>query len=163
MNLLLLADGLPAEFSWREFTTVYATEASVGAVLGKSDVSVCLVTANPDQVAEDVLEQISDLVEVDSPVEYVVSRGIPGDVAVMSYDDTDAAYALLERLNKSGVTVLDASDEWVEVVLDKNMSMQDLVETITRRVTADVLRVLRAELSEDTPRRGRFRSPAPKV
>lgn len=166
MNLLILSGvEFSEDYPWEEFATMYV--ADVGQLDDfpaeeANRVPTVVVTGNPDAVPEDLLNQISDLIEDEDPLAYVISRGIPGDVALMSYDDSDAAYRILERLNKQGVTVLDASDDFVEVTLDQEMSMEDLVQTITQRVTADVLRIVRQELS-DTPRRGRFRSPAPRA
>lgn len=166
MNLLILsAVDFPEEFPWEEFAAMYI--ADVGQLEDfpseeANRVPTIVVTANSDTLPEDLLNQILDVVEDEDPLGYVISRGIPGDVALMTYDDSDASYRVLEQLNKQGVTVLDASDEYIEVTLDQEMSMEDLVQTITARVTADVLRIVRAELG-DTPRRGRFRSPAPRA
>ena len=166
MNLLILSQvEFPEEFPWEEFSQMYVADTGDLEDFPSEDanrVPTVVVTAAPDGVPEDLLNQVSDLIEDEDPVAYVISRGIPGDVALMSYDDSDEAYRVLERLNKQGVTVLDASDEYVEVTIDQEISMEDLIETITQRVTADVLRIVRAELS-DTPRRGRFRSPAPRA
>ena len=166
MNLLILSQvEFPEEFPWEEFSQMYGADAGELEDFPAEEanrVPTVVVTASPDGVPEDLLNQVSDLIEDADPVAYVISRGIPGDVALMNYDDSDESYRVLERLHKQGVTVLDASDEYVEVTLDQEMSMEDLIETITQRVTADVLRVIRQELS-DTPRRGRFRSPAPRA
>ena len=166
MNILILSSvEFPEDFPWDEFSQMFIAdngELEDFPAEEANRVATVVVTASPDGIPEDLLNQIKDVVEDEDPLGYVISRGIPGDVALMSYDDSDDAYRVLERLNKQGVTVLDASDEYVEVTIDQDISMEDLIETITQRVTADVLRIVRAELS-DTPRRGRFRSPAPRA
>lgn len=165
MNLLVLSVAeFPDDFPWDDVKTAYVLDSGT---LDDYDVaeftSTYVVTSDAGNIPEGLLDSLSDVIEVDDPVEYVISRGIPGDLACLDYDDSDESYRLLERLNNSGVTVLDVSDEWIEVVLDKKMEIEDLVNTITQRVTADVLRVLRAEFGDTPPRRGRFRSPAPRA
>lgn len=167
MNLLILSvSEFPDEFPWDRFTTMYIADTGDLDDFPAEEanrLTTYVVTSEPDAVSENLLNQVADIIEVDDPVRYVVSRGIPGDVAVLSWDESDDSYKTLERLNKSGVTVLDTSDEWVEVVIDKDVSIEDIVNTITERVTADVLRIVRAELGDTPSRRGRFRSPAPRT
>ena len=166
MNLLILSQvEFPEEFPWEEFAQMYVADTGDLESFPAEEanrVTTVVVSASPDEIPETLMNQVSDVIEEEDPVAYVISRGIPGDVALMNYDDSDESYRILERLHKQGVTVLDASDEYVEVTIDQDISMEDLIETITQRVTADVLRIVRAELS-DTPRRGRFRSPAPRA
>jgi hypothetical protein len=162
VKLLLIGSAdLPEEFDWEEIDSMYVVE---GVEIDEDDaaqVPTYFVTSDPGAVSEDLLNALADLVTDENPLDYVISRGIHGDIAVMQWDDSDDAYAILERLNKAGVTVMDASDGWTEVVIDKSVSFEDLIEVIVARVTADVLKTVRAEL--DTPgRRGRFRSPAPR-
>ena len=126
-------------------------------------IPIYVVTADPESLPEALLDQVSDVTEDEDPLAYVISRGIPGDVALLAYEDSDESYRVLERLNRQGVTVLDTNDDYVEVTIDEEMSMEDLIETITQRVTADVLRIVRQELGDTPPRRGRFRSTAPRA
>jgi hypothetical protein len=166
MNLLVLSTtDFPDEFPWEEFSAMYvADDGSLEDFPAEeaNRLTTYVVTNQPDEVPETLINQVDDIIFDESPIDYVVSRGIPGDVAVMGWDESDEAYERLERLNTAGVAVLDPDDEWVEVVIDKEVSIENLIETITQRVTADVLRILRQELG-DTPRRGRFRSPAPRA
>lgn len=166
MNLLVLTPAdFRDDFPWEELKDVYV--ADTGAlesypVDAAESAATYVVTSDASSVPEELLDALADVIEVEDPIDYVISRGIPGDIACFAYDDSDHAYQILDRLNRSGVTVFDPDDEWVEVVIDKELSMEDLVNTITQRVTQDVLRVIRAELA-DTQRRGRFRSPAPRA
>lgn len=164
MNLLVLSVAeFPEDFPWEDIKDAYVAHTMpLDDYEAAEYANTYIVTNDASSISEGILEDVSDVLEVDDPIEYVVSRGIPGDIACMAYDESAESYEILERLNNSGVTVLDTSDEWVEVVIDKKMSMEDLLDTITRRVTEDVLRILRAEMS-DTQRRGRFRSPAPRT
>lgn len=167
MKLLILsAAEFPDEFPWEEFTQMII--ADTGGLEDFPDdeathVPTYVVTNNPEKVPEALLNQVSDVVEDEDPTAYVISRGIPGDVALFAYEDTDESYGILQRLNKQGVTVLDTNDDYVEVTIDEEMSLEDLIDTITQRVTADVLRIVRQELGDTPPRRGRFRSPAPRA
>lgn len=165
MNLLVLSvSDFPEEFPWDDIKDAYVLDTgTLDDYDCAEEANTYVVTSDASNIPEELLDSLSDVIEVDDPVEYVLSRGIPGDLACLNYDDSDESYRLLERLNNSGVTVLDVSDEWVEVVLDKKMDIEDLVNTITQRVTADVLRALRAEFGDTPPRRGRFRSPAPRA
>lgn len=168
MNILILSMAeFPEEFPWEQFSNMYIADTGHLDDFPAEDanrLTTYVVTNNPDGVPEELLNQINDLIEDEDPANYVVSRGIPGDLGVFVWDDSDEAYRILDRLNRAGVTVLDPEDEWVEVVIDKDLSMEDVIDTITERVTADVLRIIRAELAGDTPsRRGRFRSPAPRT
>lgn len=166
MKLLVLSSlEFPEEFPWDEFSQMVLADTGELEDFPAEEanrVPTVIVTCSPSEIPETLLNQVSDVIEDDDPVSYAVSRGIPGDVAVMSYDESDESYAILERLNKQGVTVLDCDDEFIEIAIDQEISMEDLIETITQRVTADVLRIVRQELG-DTPRRGRFRSPAPRA
>jgi len=166
MNLLVLGTTeFPDEFPWEQFSAMYvADDGSLEDFPAEeaNRLPTTVVTDNPDEVPETLLNQVNDVITDESPVDYVVSRGIPGDVAIMVYDDSQESYDRLNRLNTAGVSVMDPEDEWVEVVIDKEITIENLIETITQRVTADVLRIIRQELS-DTPRRGRFRSPAPRA
>lgn len=163
MNLLVLSlCEFPEEFPWDELKDAYVAHTGPLDDYGVAGLAnTYIVTDNASEISEDLLDEVADVIEVDDPVDYVISRGIPGDIACMPYDDSEESYAILERLNNSGVTVLDTNDEWVEVVIDKKMEIEDLVNTISRRVTADVLRILRAEFGDT--RRARFRSPAPRA
>ena len=166
MNLLVLSSvEFPEEFPWGEFSQMIVVddgELEDFPAEEANRVPTTVVTAGPDEVPENLLNQVSDVLVDEDPMAYVISRGIPGDVALFAYEDSDEGYTILERLNRQGVTVLDTNDEFIEVTIDQEISMEDLIETITQRVTADVLRIVRQELS-DTPRRGRFRSPAPRA
>lgn len=166
MNVLVLCSvPFPEEFPWDQFTNMYVADDGSLEDFPDEDanrLTTFLVTDSPDDLPETLLNQVREVIEDESPIDYVVSRGIPGDVAVMIWDDDEITYDRLDRLNRAGVTVLDAADDWVEVTIDKEVSIENLIETITERVTADVLRIVRQELG-DTPRRGRFRSPAPKA
>lgn len=167
MKLLILsAVEFPDEFPWEEFTQMIIADTGSLEALPDDDathIPIYVVTADPEGLSEALLDQVSDVVEDEDPLAYVISRGIPGDVALLAYEDTDDSYRVLQRLNKQGVTVLDTNDDYVEVTIDEEMSLEDLIDTITQRVTADVLRIVRQELSDTPPRRGRFRSPAPRA
>lgn len=166
MNLLVISVvEFPEEFPWEQFTATYVADTGTLAdySIDAAERSLThLVTASPDEIPESLLNVAASFIEVEDPIAYVVSRGIPGDVAVMAYSDTEEDYEVLERLNKAGITVMDPQEEWIEVVIDKTVHIEDVIDAIAERVTADVLRILRAE--QDTPnRRGRFRSPAPRL
>ena len=167
MKLLILSTAeFPDEFPWEEFSQMIVADTGELADFPEDEATntpTYVVTASPESVPEALLNQVSDVIEVEDPIAYVISRGIPGDVALFAYEDTDESYGILERLNKQGVTVLDTNDDYVEVTIDQEMSIEDLIETITQRVTADVLRIVRQELGDTPPRRGRFRSPAPRA
>jgi len=167
MKLLVLSGAeFPDEFPWEEFSQMVIAdtgELDDADADNFDEVTTVIVSAHADQIPESLLNQVSDVIEDEDPLAYVISRGIPGDVALLGYDDTDESYRILERLNKQGVTVLDTNDDYVEVTIDQEMSIEDLIDTITERVTADVLRIVRQEFSDTPPRRGRFRSPAPRA
>lgn len=166
MNLLVLSIAeFPDAFPRDQFDHAYVADTGNLAdypIDELDQMPTYLITDDPDAVPEQHLNAATDLIEVEDPVAYVISRGIPGDVAVLAYDDSDSSYAVLERLNRAGITVLDPSEDWIEVVIDKSVQIEDVIDAITERVTADVLRIVRAELA-DTPRRGRFKSPAPRA
>ena len=166
MNLLVLSGvEFPEEFPWEEFSQMIVVddgELEDFPAEEANRVPTYIVSAASDEIPETLLNQVSDVLDDDDPMAYVISRGVPGDVALLAYEDTDECYRILERLNKQGVTVLDTNDDYIEVTIDQEMSIEDLIETITQRVTADVLRIVRQELG-DTPKRGRFRSPAPRA
>jgi hypothetical protein len=151
------------EFDASEFSHVYVLESCAAAVAAFGDsASITIVTAKDSGLDEDVLDSVSDVVETDDPHRYILSRVMPGDVALLGWDESEEAYETLRILNRSGVTVLDPADEFVEVVLDKSIDLEDLVDIITRRVTTDVLQTLREEM--DSPgRRSKFRSRPPRA
>lgn len=145
-----------------DFAQILVLEDAVSAVAMLGEGSVTLIATSDNLVDEEVLDSLADIVTTDVPDRYLLSRALPGDVALMRWDDSDTAYERLRVLNRSGVTVLDPFDDYIEVVLDKTVDVQDLVDLITRRVTADVLQTIRED--GDTPsRRGKFRSRAPRA
>lgn len=151
------------DFDNDEYGRVYVVESAHTAVNLLTDSSaITLVTRAETSVDEDVLDSIGDLVIAKDPEEYVLSRAMPGDVALLSWDESQEAYDRLRVLNRSGVTVLDPDDDYIEVVLDKNVDLEDLVDLITRRVTTDVLQSLREEFDAPT-RRSKFRSRPPRA
>lgn len=164
MNLLILSPvEFPEEFPWDKFDSMYIADTGSLDEFPSEDanrLTTYVVTAEAESVPETLLNQVEEVIEDEDPVNYVLSRGIPGDIAALVWDESDEAYERLERLGKSGVTVLDPSDTWVEVVINKDLTIEAVIDTITQRVTADVLRIVRAEL-ESRPRR--FRSTSPKV
>lgn len=151
------------DFDNDEYGRVFVVESAQGAVALMTDSSaVTLVTQAEAAVDEDLLDSVGDLVIAEDPEDYVLSRAMPGDVALLSWDESQEAYDRLRILNRSGVTVLDPDDDYIEVVLDKNVDLEDLVDLITRRVTTDVLEILREEF--DAPgRRSKFRSRPPRA
>jgi hypothetical protein len=151
------------DFDNEEYDRVYVVESAQGVVELLTDSSaVTLVTQAEASVDEDLLDSVGDLIIAEDPEDYVLSRAMPGDVALMSWDESQEAYDRLRTLNRSGVTVLDPDDDYVEVVLDKNVDLEDLVDLITRRVTTDVLQTLREEFDAPT-RRSKFRSRPPRA
>lgn len=165
MNLLAFEPKyLYDELPYDQFDCVYVLDDGQLRIDNLSEVSVIVITDNAAGLAEDVLETVTDFVEVSDPDSFLASRGIPGDLAIMEWDASDRAYEVLELLCSAGVTVLDGSDEMVQVSLDMEVTIESIIDTITRRVTADVLQQVRAELGTDTPiRRSRFRKDHPRA
>lgn len=158
MNLLVLSPcEFPDKFPWDSVSKVFVVDGIDYSEDDAAIIPTALVTSDVESVPEDLLNSLAEIVEDEDPLNFVISRGMPGDLAALVWDDTDETYEILERLNKAGVTVMDPSDTWVEIVIDKTLDFENLINVVVERVTADVLRAVRAEL--DTPgRRARFRS-----
>lgn len=120
--------------------------------------SVTLVAQSSSDIDDDTLESISELIEHDSPIEYVASVATEGDLALIGWDDSDEQHTALQAILDADVRCLDMTDGYQELVLDSRIDVDEIVA----RVTSEVLKIVRAEMS-DMLRSRRYRSSGPKV
>jgi hypothetical protein len=124
--------------------------------------SVILVLSDPSTLAEEYLEEVSEILESDNPEQTMLELINEDDVALVSWDDTPKAHAQLSALCAKDVGIMDMADEYKQIVMDTSTDINALVKEITAKVTADVLKTVRAEMQE-LVRSRRFRSGPPKV
>ena len=113
-------------------------------------------------MSDEVLESVSQVVEVDDPRGYMAEVAEEDDLVFMAWDNSETAYDNLRTLTKKDVHVLDMNDGFRELVIDQTPDYDDLVANLTARITANVLKTLRAEMQE-LSRNRRYRSGSPKV
>lgn len=144
---------------------VCADEPSADLVEWAADnsASVTLITTSASSVDDETLESVAAVIEDPDPVLFACSLVIPGgDVAVMRWTDTDDDYLTLQRFLAAGADVLDANDGFTIMEIGNTPDLHHLVDIITRRVTKEVLKTIRAEI-KDTLTSRRFRSSGKKA
>lgn len=110
---------------------------------------VVLVGSLELDITEDQIEdQIEDVVDTDDPSGYMIGLITATDLAFMAWADTDTRHKELSALTAKGVTVLDMTDGYQRLVLDDRPDMESMIRQITARVTADVLKTVRAEMQD---------------
>lgn len=110
------------------------------------------------ELDEETLENASELVTVADRDSYCVSLAQLGDLVLMGWSDTDKQYKYLQILASRGVASLDMADEYQELVVDA----VPYIDEVISRVTAEVLKTVRAEMQEMFRSR-RFRNSSGKV
>lgn len=120
--------------------------------------SVTLVSRDGSEVDDETLESVSELVEDSNPIQHAASVAVEGDLALIGWDDSAEHYAALQAFVAAGVRCLDMTDGYQELVLDSSIDIDEIVA----RVTADVLKIVRSEMS-DMLRSRRYRGSGPKV
>jgi len=97
------------------------------------------------ELDEETLENASELVTVADRDSYCVSLAQLGDLVLMGWSDTDKQYKYLQILASRGVASLDMADEYQELVVDA----VPYIDEVISRVTAEVLKTVRAEMQEE--------------
>jgi hypothetical protein len=114
--------------------------------------------ALPDTLTDDHDTDSVSRLEIDADPEMLgVGQVGDGDLCFMLWDDSDRHHEMLTRLQDAGVATYDMGDNNRELVMGSVPEMDDLVNQITRRVTAAVLRIVREDM-QDTPRQRRYRT-----
>lgn len=121
--------------------------------------SVSLVTADAEAVDDDVLLAVNDVEVTADPLSHVLSVTCDEDVVLMDWDESDAKYLALQKFLGIGAAVLDAADDFRSMEIGPTPDMNHMIDHLTRRITADVLRTIRAEIA-DTLTSRRYRSAA---
>ena len=147
---------LPDEFT-QLILSMPASESVLSWALEQAAPVVIVSTATKD-ISEEVLEEIAEVIETPDPDTYCASLAERGDLAMLAWADTPERHRQLRMLTSQDVPVLDIADDFQELVLDDTPDIDDIVA----RVTAEVLKTVRAEIQEMLRSR-RFRSAANKV
>lgn len=158
MNLLII--GAPiAEFPALpeiDHAYVWADPVTEGlreflALSESEGVPVTIFSQSTDDFDEEILDLVSSVDDTESllPLATDLPRVLSGeDIATIAWDGSDAQYRLVEQLIAHGVSVLDMSDGFAEMEIGQTPDVDYLVQHISARVTAEVLRVVRAEIRE---------------
>lgn len=123
---------------------------------------VVLVAPEVSALSDEILDELSEVVESDDPDTYIVDAAVAGDLAFITWEDTPVRYRQLTSLLKKNVAVLDMADGYQELAIEDTADLEALAKELTTRITADVLKTVRAEMQEMLRSR-RFRSSGPKV
>lgn len=158
MNLLVIGDPIadfPAlpeidhAYVWANSDTRGLTEF---LSLSESEgVSVSIFTQSAADFDESTLDLVSSIEDTESllPLTTHLPNVLSGeDIAALAWDGSDAQYRLVEQLIALDVSVLDMSDGFAEMEIGQTPDVDYLVQHISARVTAEVLRVVRAEIRE---------------
>lgn len=121
------------------------------------DVPVCIVCASASDLSDDALDAAAEVVEDADPLGLAHDRAREDDLALIAWDDSDAAYLALRGFLRRGAMAFDPLDGFRELQIAVS-DIDHLVEAITRRVTRDVLRVVRSELGDTAAGRARPRA-----
>lgn len=111
-----------------------------------SGAAVTLVSKSPSKIPDEVLDQVADVQKASDPRSMLLEEAAPGDVFLLSWDDSDEMHSALSDLTDKGVTVQDLSDGFQQLVLQD--PLEELMKAITESITRDVLRTVRAEMRE---------------
>lgn len=144
-----------------EFTQVWLSLPAAAAVLEwalEQPAPLVLVTQSADSLDDETLESASEVIEAEDPDGFCCASAAEDDIVLLAWEDTPARHRHIRTLAANRVPVLDLADGFVELVLDDAPDVDDIVA----RVTAEVLKVVRAEMAEMLRSR-RFRSAGPKV
>lgn len=130
----------------------YADLQSFLEVASAEGVPVSIFSQDAGSLAEEILDQVvalergpTDFASLCASIEPLLQGE---EVACLPWIGTDSQYRLLEFLQARGVPVLDMEDGFSEMKIGETPDFDDLVQQITARVTAEVLRVVRAEIKE---------------
>ena len=165
MRLLILGDSgeqhlqIPKDAT--EAWAIHPGGSEVLELVLSAGVSTTLVSRHPECVADDVLDQVVNVIQSDDPQGYLLQQARTSDVALLSWDDSDEHYRLLQELTSRGVAVLDLADNCRQLVIQA--PVDEVLRSMTEAITEQVLRTVRAEIKEkfDERVRGRrFRSGA---
>jgi hypothetical protein len=177
MNLLVF--GMPGEFpGLPEITHAYLWlgEMNVNEAINdealdtflemaaSAGVPVSIFTENMASLSDEVLDQVASVEEVSKIKQQLsISPLLTTDaIACMTWTGSDADYRLLEFLQSHDMVVLDMADGFAELQIGESPDIDELVKVITDRVTAEVLKTVRAEMKEMLSSR-RWRSGSPRA
>lgn len=124
------------------------------------DVPVTAIVHSAEDVSDEILEEISELVEHPNPAALAADIARFGDVVFLAWDGSASRYECLRTLKDKGIGVLDISDGYQELVIDGMPDIDQMVAQITARVTSEVLRVVRQEMQEMLRSRRRRNTPS---
>jgi len=131
-----------------DFTQIFV-KFPVGEDMSTSfEVPVVIVATDPTVIPTALLEVIQEVVQAENPWDYMAEEATEDDLVFMDWDSTDAMYERLSVLVTNDVEVYDMSDNFKILEIGDMLDLDRLVAVITKRVTKDVLRVLRSELAE---------------
>ena len=115
---------------------------------------VVLVVKDAALIDEEYLDEVTEVVQHEKYADYMADVARKGDVVLMSWDDE--RYDQLDVLCRKEVGVLDMADNYKRLVIEEPQDTYEMVKTITAKVTADVLAIVRAEM-QDMLRSRRYR------
>lgn len=122
-------------------------------------VPVTAVVSDPAELSDAILEEISELIEDAKPDDAAIAMARFGDVVFLAWDGSTRRYAQLRALKDRGIGVLDIADGYQELVIDGSPDIDQMVQQITARVTAEVLKVVRQEMQDLMRQRRRRNTP----
>lgn len=162
MNLLVLDGPIPTFPALPEIDHVYvfrgwgmaesANEeiAQLLDLCASVGVPMTILTDNASSLSEDVLDQVASVEVLEGTVKEIPPQTLNLDdaIACIAWAGTDAQYDVLEFLQARGVTVLDMADGFARLEIGQTPDIEHMVDEITRRVTAAVLKTVREEIAE---------------
>ena len=114
--------------------------------------SCTVVTEDASSLPEGLLEQVTDLVEDPDPLAFIALTATSEDLVFMPWDDSAEMYGHLKWFNSRDITVFDMLDGYQVLEIGGVPDISSMVSEITRRVTRDVLKTIRAEMAKDSPK-----------
>lgn len=118
-----------------------------------------LITTDAENIPEELLEQLAEITVSQDPLRESLTSLTDNDVVFLAWDDSDFSYRALRSLSATGATVVDMTDGFQILEIGDAPDFDLLVDELTKRVTAEVLKVVRAEIKEAMSSR-RWRSTA---
>lgn len=137
---------------------VVMAEPGPDPFLPDGPVSIAILCRSARSLGDRVLESVEEVVESPDPVAAAISMACGEDLALLAWDDSDAAYVALRGMLRRGVMVFDPSDGYR--MLEISRDVDHLVDAITRRVTTDVIEALGGVDFARRPRGRSMRGPS---
>lgn len=107
-----------------------------------------LVTTDAENIPEEVLEELAEITVSPDPITALLNSLTDSDVVFLSWDDSNYCYRALRLFSSTGATTVDMSDGFQILEIGDSPDFDVLVDELTQRVTAEVLKVVRAEIKE---------------